>query len=405
VRTLRSEGIASAVQVLVRYPGRSALTVLGLAIGVAAFIAMVSFGEGARRSVLAQFQMLGTNLLVVTSSPGQRQSLDKPAQPLTDQDVTALRREATTVAEVVPVARLDQDVSRNGTHHFSRLQGTIAAYADLHEWPLAAGGMFDTGDVAQLGKVCVLGATLVRQLFGGGDPLGETVTLGGVLPCRVVGVLGPKGYSTGGDDIDDLILLPVTTFSAYWSTPAGYSRLEIQPLRPGLMAAARSEVTEILRRGHRVDDGEDDDFRVTSPLEVVKAVDKTSGILSGLLRGIAAVSLLVGGIGIMNIQLVSVAERTREIGIRAAIGASPKQILTQFLWEGLVLTVVGALAGVALGLLIATATAEVMQWPRVISGVGIAGAVGFALGVGLLFGYLPARRAAGLDPIEALRHE
>lgn len=405
MRPLRSEGVASAVQILVRYPARSALTVLGLAMGVAAFIAMVSFGEGARRSVLAQFQALGTNLLVVTSSPGQRQALELPAQPLTDRDVAALRREATTLAEIVPVARLEQDVARSGTHHFVRVQGTASAFADLHEWPIAAGGMFDSADVAQLAKTCVLGATPVRALFGDDDPLGETVTIGGVLPCRVVGVLAAKGYSVGGDDIDDLVLLPITTFDAYWSPSSGYFRLELQPARPGLMDAARTEVAEILARSHRLKDGEERDFRVTSPLEVAKAVETTSGILTSLLRGIAAVSLLVGGIGIMNIQLVSVAERTREIGIRAAIGASPTQIMTQFLWEGVALTVVGALAGVALGLIVASATAEMMQWPRVISGTGITGAVGFAVAVGLAFGYLPARRAAALDPIEALRHE
>ena len=401
----RNEGLRSAVQVLLRYPARSALTVLGLAIGVAAFIAMVSFGEGARRSVIAQFQNLGTNILVVNTSPGQRQELAQPAQPLTDLDVAALRREATAIAEVIPVIRLDQDASRGGVHHWTSLHGTTPAFTAIHEWPLAAGGMFDAVDSARRAKVCVLGATPARILFGNSDPLGEVVPIGGVLPCHVVGVLATKGYSAGGSDSDNLVLLPVTTFNAHWGTASGYSRVELQPARPSLMAAAKREAEDILARAHRIEPGEENDFRVTSPLEVVKAVERTSAILSGLLRGIAAVSLLVGGIGIMNIQLVSVSERTREIGIRAAIGASPTQILTQFLWEGGALTIVGALAGVALGLAIASATAEVMQWPRVISGSGVAGAVGFALAVGLLFGFLPARRAARLDPIEALRHE
>ncbi len=399
------EEMRAAAQILVRYPGRSALTVLGLAIGVAAFIAMVSFGEGARRSVVSQFETLGTNLLVVSPSVGERQTLNKTVLPLSDADVEALRRESTTLAEIIPVARIDQDATRDGLHHLARLQGTLPAFAKLHDWPLATGGMFDATDVAQRGKVCVLGGTPVRILFGDGDPLGETVTVGGVLPCRVVGVLATKGFSAGGDDLDDTIILPVTTFNAYWAAATGYSRLELQPVRPSLIDAAKGEVTDILARLHRIDENEVADFRVTSPREVVRAVERTSSILSGLLRGIAAVSLLVGGIGIMNIQLVSVAERTREIGIRAAIGASPKQILTQFLWEGLALTVVGALAGVGLGLVIASVTAKMMQWPRVISGPGIAGAVGFALGVGLVFGFLPARSAARLDPIEALRHE
>ncbi len=399
------ESVRAAVQVLVRYPGRSALTVLGLAIGVAAFIAMVSFGEGARRSVIAQFEMLGTNLLVVSTSGGHREALNEPVQPLVDADVDALRRESTTLAEVVPVSRIDEDATRAGLHHWAHLHGTLPAFAALHEWPIATGRLFDLTDVAQRAKVCVLGATPARALFGDSDPLGETVTIGGILPCRIVGVLAAKGYSTGGDDLDDLVLLPVTTSNALWSAAGGYSRLELQPSRPSLMPVAKDEVTDILARSHRIGDGEERDFKVTSPLEVIRAVERTSSILSGLLRGIAAVSLLVGGIGIMNIQLVSVAERTREIGIRAAIGASPNQILTQFLWEGLALTVVGAVAGVGLGLVIASATAEIMQWPRVISGPGIGGAVAFALAVGMVFGFLPARRAAALDPIEALRHE
>jgi len=405
MRAVRSEGAVAAVQVLVRYPGRSSLTVLGLAIGVAAFIAMVSFGEGARRSVLAQFQLLGTNLLVVVPAPVQGRSTEKPVQPLTDADVSALRRETTTLGEVVPVARLDQDVARQGVHHGTRLQGTVPAFAALHEWTVASGGLFDDADVVQRAKVCVLGATPARVLFGEGEPLGEVVTIAGVLPCRVVGVLAPKGYSTGGDDVDDIVLLPVTTFNAYWSAPTGYSRLELQPLQPALLEAARAEASDVLARSHGTSDEDDGDFRVTSPLEIIRAVERTSGVLTNLLRGIAAVSLLVGGIGIMNIQLVSVAERTREIGIRAAIGASPTQILHQFLWEGLALTLVGAASGVVLGLAIASVTSEVMQWPRVISGAGVAGAAAFAIAVGLAFGYLPARRAAALDPIEALRHE
>jgi putative ABC transport system permease protein len=404
-RAWRGEGLRSAAEVLVRYPGRSALTVLGLAIGVAAFIAMVSFGEGARRSVMAQFESLGTNLLVVGPWMAARQARDQPAQPLGEIDVATLRREATTLGEIAPVIRMNQDLERGGVHHFLRVQATTPGFVHLHDWPLAAGGMFDDDEVSRRAKVCVLGATPARVLFGFADPLGGGVTIGGVVLCRVVGVLATKGYSTDGDDLDDLLLMPVTTFEAYWGTPEGYSRLELQPLRPGLMETAKSEVTEILARLHRIDEGDENDFRVTTPLEVLRAVERTSAVLTGLLRGIAAVSLLVGGIGIMNIQLVSVAERTREIGVRAAIGASPTQILTQFLWEGLALTLVGAGAGVLMGLAIAAITAEVMQWPRVISASGIVGAVAFALAVGMVFGFLPARRAAALDPIEALRHE
>lgn len=400
-----ADRLATPFATLVRYPGRSALTMLGLAIGVAAFIAMVSFGEGARRSVLGQFQALGTNVLIVTTSSAQRASHDLAVQPLLDSDVAALRRESTTLREVMPVGAKPGDVSRQGLHHWTRIYGTTGAFADMHDWPLAAGGMFTAGDVSGRKKSCVLGQTPVRELFAGQDPLGESVIVTGVLPCQVVGILAAKGYSTSGDDLDNMLLVPTTTFVTYLDSTPGYATLELKPLDPSLLDVAKAEAVDILRRAHRIARSEDDDFRVTSPLQVVRAVAKTSAVLSNLLKAIAAVSLLVGGIGIMNIQLVSVAERTQEIGIRAAIGAAPRQILQQFLLEALALTVVGAIVGVAFGLLIATITAFLMHWPRVISPLGTLGSALFAIVVGLLFGYLPARRAAQLDPIEALRHE
>jgi putative ABC transport system permease protein len=401
----RTEDLGASLQVLVRYPARSGLTLLGLAIGVGAYIAMASFGEGARRSVLAQFEALGSDLLVVKSDTGEREALGQPIQPLDDRDVVALRRETTTAAAVIAASNSNMDVSFAGQHHWGNVVGTMPAFTELHDWSFAAGGMFEEVDVTQRAKVCVLGETPVRRLFGTQDPLGQVVTVGGVLPCRVVGVLAGKGFSAGGDDRDDLVIVPLSVYDGYWRAPTGYSRIEIRPAEPRLLEAARLEVVDILTRTHRIEAGQGKDFKVTSPIEVLRVVDRTSSILSGLLRGIAAVSLLVGGIGIMNIQLVSIAERTREIGIRAAIGASPNQILAQFLWEGLALTVVGAAVGVGLGLIIAAVTAEIMRWPRVVSASGVAGAVAFALGVGMVFGFLPARQAARLDPIEALRHE
>jgi putative ABC transport system permease protein len=265
--------------------------------------------------------------------------------------------------------------------------------------------MFDSQDIQGGARTCVLGATPLRALFGDTDPLGQTVTLAGTLPCRVIGVLASKGFSTGGNDIDNVVLIPNTTFAAYLDAGGTYWAIETQPSAPWLLDTARAEIIDILRRTHAVVPGQEDDFRVTSPMDVVRAAESTSHVLEGLLRAIAAVSLLVGGIGIMNIQLVSVAERTNEIGIRAAIGASPRQIMTQFLFEAFALTAVGALSGVALGLLVAVVTARVMQWPQVISPLGALGSAGFGTLIGLTFGFLPARRAAELDPIEALRRE
>lgn len=401
----RLEVVRSASQIVVRYPARSLLTVLGLAIGVAAFIAMVSFGQGARRSVLSQFESLGVDILKVTTVSGVRQARGNGTQPLSDADVEAVRRDAPSVAHVIPVARRNVDVAGGGNTYFTALYATTPRYTVAHKWSFTEGGGFDSGDVSDRARVCVLGATPARELFAGADALGQNVTLGGVLTCRVIGVLASKGHSTSGADLDDFVLAPIDTYVTLFGSVTGYSFLEIEPTSPRFLDGARSEVTDALRQMHGIRASGFDDFAVSSPREVVRAADRTSRILGGLLQMIAAISLLVGGIGIMNIQLVSVAERTGEIGIRAAIGASPRQILALFLSESLVLSLIGAAGGVLLGLGIAHAVALQMGWPRVLSLVSTGEAAGFGIFVGVLFGWLPARRAAHLDPIEALRHE
>jgi putative ABC transport system permease protein len=394
-----------ALKLIVRTPGRSALTMLGLSIGVGAFIAMVSFGEGARRSVIAQFELLGATMLKIQSTAPALAPGSRPPAPLSDADVATLRREATTLARVSPILRRSVVIAHGSEQWSTNAYGVDTEYLGIHAWPTVEGGGFDGRDLDQRAKVCVLGATPVRELFGDRDALGATVTVAGKLPCRVVGVLSTKGYSTAGNDLDDVLMLPLTTFGTHLSDRPGYERLEAEPLSASLLDAALAETAAILRRSHRLEANEPDDFKVSSPLEVIRAVDRTSKILSALLASIAAVSLLVGGIGIMNIQLVSVAERTGEIGVRAAIGASPTQILVQFLAEALLLTVLGTLLGVAAGIGVASVVAEVMAWPRVISPFGVALSMTFGLAVGTGFGYLPARRAARMDPIHALHRE
>jgi putative ABC transport system permease protein len=402
---MRDETLYMAVQVLVRNPARSALTVLGLAIGVAAFIAMLSFGQGARRSVLSQFENLGSNILRVRNRAGSRDAVTKTPRTLSDGDVRALERESTAIAEVVPVARRTVDFSRAGVLHRTVLVGTAPAYAALHDWRTSAGGMFDAFENAQTKKVCVLGATPASRLFGDQDPIGGTITIAGKFPCRVVGVLAEKGQSMSGSDLDDTVLMPVSTFRVLLGIPDGYSWIELAPAQPGWLDAARLEAAQIVRRTHALAKNDVPDFDVVSPDDVTRAADQTARILTALLAGIAAVSLLVGGIGIMNIQLVSVVERTHEIGIRAAIGASPAQILRHFLVESCVLSLFGSTVGIAAGVIAAHVVANVMGWPSALSASTVLGAGAFGVGVGVIFGYAPAHRAANLDPIEALRRE
>jgi len=397
-----NDNLRMALQVPLRNPGRSALTALGLAIGVSAFIAMVSFGRGARSSVVSQFETLGTNMLKI--KPYMTVSAPNP-HPLSAADVVALRRESTTIAHVVPLYQRDMDVQYGGRHYRTTVRGITPDFTKIADEPMAQGGAFDETDMATHQKVCVIGMTVVRSLFPNEDPLGRVVTVADRLPCRVIGVFKERGQAISGGDLDDRLLMPLTTFESQLGAPAGYSYIEVRPKSRGLVPAARQEIREIVRASHGVADGEDSGFQVLSPDEVTRVAEQIGGILTALLAGIAGVSLLVGGIGIMNIQLVSVAERTHEIGIRAALGASPDQILRQFLAEAVVLATLGSSAGVALGFTASVLVAKRLGWAQATTPDVVIGALLFGVVVGTLFGYIPAKRAADLDPIEALRRE
>ncbi len=398
-----SDAIRMMLQVPMRNPGRSALTALGLAIGVGAFIAMVGFGRGARSSVVAQFETLGSNLLRI--KPAYSVNAPEP-HPLSSADVAALKREATAIAYVVPLHARGLNVTRKGRNYATTVRGMPPDFTKTREEAFALGGSFDETDMQQNAQVCVLGATVVRELFSKGeDPLGGAIIIGDRLPCRVIGVLTERGAAVSGSDLDDRIIVPLTTFESQLGAPRGYSYIEVRPKEPSLLGIARQEIFDILAAAHQSGKGSRVDFQVLSPDEVTRVASQIGGILTALLAGIAGVALLVGGIGIMNIQLMSVAERTHEIGIRAALGASPEQILRQFLAEALGLAAIGTLAGVALGMTASLVVADQMGWPSAAGLDVVLGSAFFGISVGTIFGYLPAKRAADLDPIEALRRE
>jgi len=400
----RSEVVGRAVRTAIRNPGRTVLTMLGLAIGVGAFLAMVSFGTGARSSVMEQFEILGTRVVYIWTNMNRR-DFGGTARPLTDADVDALLRDSMTIERAVPRITEVQNIKSFDRAFATKVTGTLPDFVRIREWPMLMGGMFDETDVRQRAKVAVIGTTVASELFGRRDPVGQTITIGANLPCRIIGVLISKGQQTTGEDMDEIVLIPATTYEAFLGMPIGYHELMVQVRDLSLLETAMLEAVPIMRRSHRLAEIEQDDFRMASPAQAAELARFVSNILTGLLVGIAAVSLLVGGIGVMNIQLVSVAERTQEIGIRSAIGASPRQILMQFLAEAVVLSFTGSLAGVGLGWLASSLVARAMAWSGDLSLLAMTGAALFGTSVGVAFGYLPARRAAQLEPIEALRHE
>jgi putative ABC transport system permease protein len=391
---------------------RSALTMLGIIIGVGAVIVMIAVGAGAQARVEEQIRSLGSNLLLILSGArtqgGVRLGVGSN-YTLSEDDAVAINREIHE-ALAAPALRGGAQVIWGNSNWATQIYGTTPEYLDVREWPLSAGRGFEPGEMAGAGKVCLVGQTVVRQLFGGTEPLGQIVRIKRV-PFTVIGVLENKGQSMMGTDQDDIIVVPIATArsrvlgAANLAKQRAVSTIWVKVAQGYDTKVAEDLVRALLRQRHRLQAGTDDDFSLRNLAEVMAAQEASSRVLALLLAAVASVSLVVGGIGIMNIMLVSVTERTREIGLRMALGARTRDILGQFLVEAVTLSLIGGLVGVAIGVVGALAVAQLAGWKVLLSGQAVALAVAFAFAIGVFFGFYPARKAARLHPVEALRFE
>jgi putative ABC transport system permease protein len=396
-----------AMRALGRNKMRSALTMLGIIIGVGAVIAMVGIGNGAKAQVEAQIASLGENVILIfsgsTTSSGIRTGWGG-AGTLKIEDADAIRREVPGVTALSEEVVSTTQVAAGNQNWFTRIYGESADYFDLRQWPLTSGASFTAQDVRSANKVCVIGRTTAAQIFGNDDPVGQILRIKNV-PFIITGVLSAKGLSTQGTDQDDVVVMPYTSAMKRVAGGNTLRNINVQIARSQDLSAAQQQIIALLRQRHNIRAGRDDDFTVRNQQEIAEAATATSRIMTWLLGAIAGVSLIVGGIGIMNIMLVSVTERTREIGVRLAVGAHGRDILTQFLIEAVSLSSVGGLIGIAVGLAASEVLSVVAHWPTLISIGSIAVAFLFSAAVGVFFGFYPAREAARLDPIDALRYE
>ncbi len=383
---------------------RSALTILGIVIGVAAVITMVTLGGGATSKVTSEISSLGRNMLILVPGNERKAGAVQASAPFTAADVQAIARDVAHVANVAPSASQPVLTVYGNENWPTTLTGTTSAFFSIREWPVTTGRAFDEAEEKGGKLVCVLGASVRDELFGLQDPIDATIRLGKVS-CRVIGVLKAKGQSTFGSDQDNLVLLPITALQRRFTGNRDISMVYISAQTSALTETVQQDITLLLRQRRHVPKGQEDDFTVRDLKEITSMVQRTTGILTALLGSIAAISLLVGGIGIMNIMLVSVTERTREIGIRLAIGALERDVLMQFLIEAVMLSFLGGIIGVVLGLVCSVAGSQMLNLPFILNPGIVIVAVLFSGAVGVVFGYFPARRAARLNPIDALRHE
>ena len=391
---------------------RSLLTMLGIIIGVAAVIVMIAVGAGAQKRVEEQIRSLGSNLLLIlsgtTTAGGARMGFGSNLT-ISEDDAAAIPREIPETMSA-PALRGTAQIIWGNQNWSTVIFGVTPDYIDVRQWELAAGRLFDATDLAGATKVCLIGQTVAKQLFGGTDPVGQVIRVRRV-PFTVIGVLESKGQSMMGSDQDDLILMPISTArkrvlgSGNLAKQRSVGTIWVKVAEGYDMKAAEEQVRSLLRQRHRLQAGQDDDFSLRNLEEVAATQEASSRVLALLLAAVASVSLVVGGIGIMNIMLVSVTERTREIGLRMAVGARTRDILGQFLVEAVTLSLIGGLVGIAIGVAAAIGIAEIAGWRIVLSPESVMLAVAFAFAIGVFFGFYPARKAARLNPVEALRFE
>jgi len=384
------------------------LTALGIIIGVGAVISMIGIGNGAKAQVEAQVASLGQNVIQVYAGSSSRSSVRLglgTAISLTLEDAEAIEREIPGVLAVSPEVRVKTQAV-TGNHNWSTdVYGESPEYFSIRQWPLDDGAIFTDLDVRSANKVAVIGSAAAEELFGDEDPLGEIVRIGNA-PFKVIGVLKTKGMSASGSDQDDNIMVPYTTaMRRLIGKQTGLRRINVQAVEAGALDQVKDQITDLLRQRHRLESGKDDDFTVRTQDELAEAATATARTMTLLLAAIASVSLVVGGIGIMNIMLVSVIERTREIGLRMAVGARSRDILRQFLVEAFTLSSLGGLIGIGMGFATSQILAAVASWPTLISADAVLISFLFSAAVGIFFGFYPARKASQLDPIDALRYE
>jgi putative ABC transport system permease protein len=399
--------IRIALRALARNKMRSSLTMLGIIIGVAAVIAMVGVGQGAQEASQQQIASLGSNLLMVMSGSVNRGGMHMGSgatKTLVADDVTAIMRECPAVESAAPGTQTSSQVVFENNNWFTTIIGTDPNYFPIRNWAVRSGATFEQTDVDQAANIAVIGETVRTNLFADTNPIGQVIRIKN-LPFKVVGVLAARGSSGFGQDQDDQIFIPVTTLQKKITGDTWLRFIFVSARSRDASYVAQSQITSLLRDRHRIRAGMDDDFFVRNLADIADFADQQAKLMTMLLASIASVSLIVGGIGIMNIMLVSVTERTREIGIRMAIGATEEDVQRQFLIEAVVLSMLGGAIGIVFGLTTSVLITQTLGWPVSVSPVAIVTAVVFSTMVGIFFGFYPARKAARLDPIEALRYE